>query len=61
MNATDSARRQCRALELAAVLGVLLAVFSAVSRTWIAVAVGLAGAGVALATHRRRCRGRDPA
>ena len=57
MNRAELARRQrCRALELAIVLGVLLAVFG---RTWITVSVGLGGAAVAFATYRRNCRGAD--
>ncbi len=60
MNRAEIARRQrCRALELAAVLGVLLAVFAAVSRTWPTVAIGLAGAGLLLLVRRRTCRGLD--
>ena len=56
MNEAEIARqKRCRALELAALLGVLLAVFT---RTWIAVAVGLGGAAVAVATYARHCRKR---
>lgn len=47
--------RRCRALELAVFLGVLLVVFT---RTWIALAVGLGGAAVALVTYWRHCRRR---
>lgn len=55
MSPADLARRQrCRALELAVVLGLLLPIFS---RTWITLGVGLAGAAIALVTHRRYCRG----
>jgi len=53
----DVARRQrCRSLELAAVLGVILAVFSVIDRTWPAVGVGLAGTALALVVRHRRCR-----
>lgn len=53
----DLARRQrCRSLELAAVLGAVLAIFSAIDGTWPAVAVGIAGATLALVVRRRVCR-----
>jgi hypothetical protein len=53
----EIARRQrCRSLELAAVLGVVLAVFSVVDRTWPAVGVGIAGAALALVVRHRTCR-----
>lgn len=59
MNRAEIARRQrCRALELAVLLGVLLAGSSLVSRTWVGVAVGLGGSAVALATYWRNCRKR---
>lgn len=52
----DVGRRQrCRSLELAAVLGVVLAAFSALDRTWPAVAVGIAGTALALVVRRRVC------
>jgi len=49
-------RQRCRSLELAAVLGIVLAVFSVVDRTWPGVAVGVAGAALAWAVWWRRCR-----
>ena len=53
----DLARRQrCRSLELAAVLGIILAVFSVIDRTWPAVGVGLAGTALALVVRHRRCK-----
>jgi hypothetical protein len=53
----DFARRQrCRSLELAAVLGVVLALFSVIDRTWPAVGVGLAGTAIALVVRHRTCR-----
>jgi hypothetical protein len=56
-SAAEVARRQrCRSLELAAVLGLVLAVFSVIDRTWPAVGVGLAGTALALAVRHRRCR-----
>ena len=56
----ERARRQsCRMLEVAGALGVLLAAFSAVGRTWIPVAVGLAGVAVVVVVHRRSCRDVD--
>lgn len=59
MNRAEMARRQrCRALEVAAVLGILLAGFSLVSRTWVGVAVGLGGTALALVTYWRNCRTR---
>ena len=52
----ELARRQrCRSLELAAVLGVVLAVFSVVDRTWPAVGVGVVGAALALVVRHRVC------
>jgi hypothetical protein len=60
MSPADAARRQrCRSLELAAVLGVLLAVYAAIRRDWPAIVVGLVGSGVALAVRRSVCRGLD--
>ena len=56
----ERARRQrCRMLEVAGALGVLFAAFSAVGRTWLPVAVGLAGVAIVVAVHRRRCRDVD--
>jgi hypothetical protein len=53
----ELARRQrCRALELAGVLGVVLALFGAYERNWISVVAGLVGALVVLAVYRRTCR-----
>ncbi len=53
----ELARRQrCRSLELAAALGIILAVFSVIDRTWPAVGVGLAGTALALVVRHRRCR-----
>jgi hypothetical protein len=52
----ETARRQrCRSLELAAVLGMFLAVVSVIDRTWPAVGVGLAGTAIALAVRHRTC------
>jgi hypothetical protein len=54
---SEVARRQrCRSLELAAVLGVVLALFSVIDRTWPAVGVGLAGTAIALVVRHRTCR-----
>ena len=56
MNRAELVRRQrCRALLVAAALGIFLAVFSAIGRDWIPAGVGLAGTAIALAVHRRRC------
>ncbi len=53
----ELARRQrCRSLELAAALGIILADFSVIDRTWPAVGVGLAGTALALVVRHRRCR-----
>jgi hypothetical protein len=53
----EVARRQrCRSLELAAVLGVVLAAVSLIDQTWPAVGVGLVGATVALVVRHRVCR-----
>ena len=49
-------RQRCRALELAAVLGVVLAVVSAIDRIWPGVGVGVAGAALAWGVWWRRCR-----
>ena len=62
MTREELARRQrCRALELAAVLGVALAAYSAVAQTWPGVGVGLVGAAVAVVVRRRVCRNGDDA
>ena len=50
-------RRRCRALQMAMLFGVLLPIFT---RTWITLAVGVAGAVIAFVTYRRNC-GAPPA
>ena len=46
-------RRRCRLLVFGMVLGALLPVFE---RTWVALALGLAGIAVLLIVYRRECR-----
>ena len=46
-------RRRCRLLVFGMVLGALLPVFE---RTWVALAIGLAGIAVLLIVYRRECR-----
>jgi len=45
-----------RARTVLAVLGIILAVFSVIDRTWPAVGVGLAGTALALVVRHRSCR-----
>lgn len=47
-------RRRCIALRIAALFGVLLAAFN--PRDWVIIAIGLAGAAVALFVYWRECR-----
>jgi cbb3-type cytochrome oxidase subunit 3 len=46
-------RRRCRMLAFGMVLGALLPIFQ---RSWITLAVGLAGIAVLLVVYRRECR-----
>ena len=46
-------RRRCRMLAFGMVLGALLPIFQ---RSWITLAVGLAGIAVLLLVYRRECR-----
>ena len=60
MKAEEIARRKrCHSLELAAILGVALAIFSAIDRFWPAVVLGVVGAIVFLVMRQRLCRGLD--
>ncbi|MBD0289873.1 MAG: hypothetical protein ICV74_01350 [Thermoleophilia bacterium] len=57
MNARELARaRRCRSLAVAAGLGLVLALFSALDRTWPSVGVGVVGAVVAVVVFLRTCR-----
>jgi hypothetical protein len=58
MKAEEIARRKrCHSLELAAILGTALAIFSAIDRFWPAVVLGVVGTVVILVVRRRTCRG----
>jgi hypothetical protein len=58
MKAEEIARRKrCHSLELAAILGAALAIFSAVDRFWPAVVLGVIGTVVFLVMRRRLCGG----
>lgn len=46
-------RRRCRLLIFGMVLGVLLPAYD---RTWVALAIGLAGIALLLIVYRRECR-----
>jgi uncharacterized membrane protein len=60
MNPEEIARRKrCHSLELAAILGVALAIYSAIDRFWPAVALGVVGAIVLLVVRWRLCHGLD--
>lgn len=49
-------RRRCRALQLAAVLGVLLPLLQP---SWINLGAGAAGLALIAVVYRRECRSRD--
>ena len=58
MNPDEIARRKrCHSLELAAILGVALVIFSAIDRFWPAVVLGVVGTIVLLGARWRICRG----
>ncbi len=60
MNPEEIARRKrCHSLELAAILGVALAIYSAIDGFWPAVALGVVGAIVLLVVRWRLCQGLD--
>ncbi len=51
-------RRRCRMLVVAAVFGILLALFGAADENWVPVGVGVAGAALVTVVHLRSCRGK---